>query len=148
MSLISKFRSRRAIKSKLDEVARIFNTPGENEANTVPVGTTECAIITEEGDILTGKSGTSKPFTEIAPKVRRLRLSAEKVCETLTTRRPVAVHICGSKSMVSTYALGAHTLVTISPAGIDSSIARIDAALGADGDASKLVDELARLLII
>lgn len=151
MSFFSKYRSQRAIRHKLDEVSRIFNTPSENEGPTVPMGATECAIVTDEGDILTGKSGSSKPFTEIAPKVCRLRLSAEKVCETLTTRRPTAVHIRGTTDMISTYALGAHTLVAVSPTGAtasDTTIARIDTALGADGDASKLIEELARLLVI
>lgn len=149
MSFFSKFRSQRAIRHKLEEVSRIFNTPADNEGPGAPVGATECAIVTDEGDIITGKSGSSKPFTEIAPKVSRLRHSAEKVCDTLTARRPVAVHIRGDTDMVSTYALGAHTLVAVSPTGAaasDATIARIDAALGADRDASKLIEELARLL--
>lgn len=145
MSLFSKFRSRRAIQRKLDEVTRIFN----GESGGPSVGITECAIVTEGGDILTSKAGSPKPFVEIAPKVRRLRASADRVGTHLLQKRDTAMHIRGASTMVSTYDLGVHTLVAVSELGTtapDAAIARIDDALGVDGDAEKLIDALTRLL--
>lgn len=152
MSLIAKIRSRRAIQRKLDEVSRIFNSPPAGEEySTAQVAGTECAIVTEDGDILTGKAGSPKPFVEIAPKVRRLRESADKVGQYLLQKRPTVVHVRGKSRMVSTYDLGQHTLVTCSavsagPRSLDVTIARIDSVLGVNGDASKLIAELTRLL--
>lgn len=145
MSLISKFRSRRAIQRKLDEVSRIFNSEG----NAPSLGLTECAIVTEEGDILTGKAGSPRPFAELAPKVRRLRASADRVGAHLLHKRAKMVHICAQNTMVSTYDLGAHTLVAVSDltgAAPDATTAGIDAALGVDGSGTKLIDALTRLL--
>lgn len=156
MSLISKFRSRRAIKNKLDEVARIFNY--DYSVDTLPVSVnynlsdTDCAIITDEGDILTRKSGTStKPFSEVAPKVARLRATSEKVAYALLSPANSAdlqlLHVRGTSTMLSMYALGSHTLVAISylrDIHMDAAITRIDAAL----NSSNLIPELARLVVI
>lgn len=156
MSLISKFRSRRAIKNKLDEVARIFNDTYTSSSSSSSsrglhhhfLSETDCAIVTDEGDILTRKSGTStKPFSEVAPKVGRLRATSEKVAYALNTDGLQVLHIRGSETMLSTYALGSHTLVAISylrDIHMDAAIERIDTAL----KGSNLIPQLARLVVI
>lgn len=151
LSLIAKIRSRRAIRTKLDEVSRIVNSPRIGEHSVALFGGTECAIVTEDGDILTGKAGSSKPFAAVAPKVRQLRTSADRVGQYLSQKAPNVVHVRGESGMVSAYDLGQHTLVTyteVSPGArnLDAVVARVDRALGIDGDASKLIDDLKGLL--
>lgn len=151
MSLITKIRSRRAIQGKLDEVSKIFNSSLLEEEDKTQGTGTECAIVTEDGDILTGKARSPKPFAEIAQKVRRLRESADKVSQCLLQNRPTVMHLRGTSNLVSAYDLGQNTLVALSTvnAGVrspDLVIARIDSILGVNGDASKLIAQLTRLL--
>ena len=149
--MIAKIRSRRAIKHKLDEVSRLVNTTASSDGSAALFEGTECAIVTGDGDILTGKGGSSRPFTDVAPKVARLRAAAHSLGEYLSQTRPAVVHVRGESAMLSAYDLGVHTLVTYTAVStqtkeVDAVIARVDRALGVDADAKKLIAELGRLL--
>ena len=150
-SLLAKIKSRRSIRAKLDEVAKIINACKEGHSSAALFVSTECAIITQDVDVLTGKSGSSRPFTNIAPKICALRDSARRVCANFDQKRAPVIHVRGESAMVSAYALGHHTLVAytdITPGAhnLDAVLASVDRALGVEGDASKLVEQLTRLL--
>ena len=159
------------MQRKLDEVTRLFNGDASSSSSSAAGGSaqasstalplsassyalnlvaqaftrTDCAIITEEGDILTGKAGSPKPFVDVVSKVHRLRLSAERVRAHLQHTPATVVHVRGASTMISTYELGKHTLVALSELAPgspppDSATAHIDSLL------VQHIDALTRLL--
>lgn len=152
LSLLAKSRRRRKIRAKLDEVARVVSSPrlGHDEGLAL-FSETDCAVITEHGDVIVTTTGSSRPFDAVAPKIRAIRASAAALCEYLGQNRMDVVHVRGQSGMVHAYMLGAHTLVTlteVSPGArnLDAVVARVDKCLGIGGERRTLIEGLATML--
>jgi hypothetical protein len=139
---IVRSKRRRQIRAKLDEVSRVTGT-------FFRPGATDCALITADGEVITGKSGTSKPLVPSVAKVRSLRANADAIAAALSLPPPATVHIRGSLWMAAAYALGPHTLVSYSPVSIDTKddlLKEMDRALAAADTSGGAVAELAALV--
>jgi hypothetical protein len=139
---IAKSRRRRQIRVKLDEVSRVMGTHFRG-------GATDCALITADGDLLTAKGVSTRPFVPLVPKVRALRESATAVSAALAAPPPRTVHVRGAAWTAAVHSLGPHTLVAYTPVPLgtpDAVLRNVDLALAAGGSSPGPIADLARLV--
>lgn len=152
LSLLAKARRRRKIRAKLDAVARVVSTPRvEHDDGLALFSETDCAVLTEQGEIIVTKTGSSRRFEAVAPKIRTIRKSAHAICAYLGQQRMDVIHVRGQSGMLHAYILGMHTLVTltdVSPGArnLDAVVARVDKCLGVGGEGRTLIEDLAEML--
>lgn len=151
LSLLAKSRRRRKIRAKLDEIARIVSSPPTQDEPQALLSATDCAVITEHGDVIVTTAGSSSPFEAVAPKIRDIRASAAALCEYVGRQNTDVVHVRGQRGTLHAYLLGAHTLVTRTEVSqgvrtLDAVVARVDESLGVGGVGRTLIDQLAAML--
>jgi hypothetical protein len=142
-SSIAKSRKRRQIRAKIDDVSRLVGSCFRS-ANT------DCAVITKDGDILTGKGGSTRPFIQLVPKIRALRRDAASIADALAGCVPRVLHVRGMSWMAAVYSLGPHSLVVLTPAPLktsETSLRELDAVLTQGDVVQSVVDELEHLVL-
>lgn len=152
LSLLGKSRRRQKVRAKLEEVARVVSSPQIcHDDGLALFSETDCAVITESGDVIVTKTGSSRKFEAVAPKIKTIRASVCALCKSLGQTEPDVVHVRGQTGMLHAYALGGHALVTlteVSPGArnLDAVVARVDKYLGVGGEGRTLIEELAIML--
>lgn len=152
LSLIGKSRRRRKVRAKLEEVARVVSSPRSGHDDGLALfSETDCAVITESGEVIVTKTGSSRRFEAVAPKIRTIRSSARALSKSLGNDDLHVVHVRGNTGMLHAYILGEHALVTlteVSPGArnLDAVVARVDECLGIGGEGRTLIEELATML--
>lgn len=144
---IHKSRRRRQIRLKLDDVSRIMNLHFRGAV-------ADCALISAEGEVMTAKGVSPRPFVALAPKVAAVRRSASALASALAVTPSSVLHLRGSTWLVAIHALGPHALVAYAPVSLDTSedhlsamnrVLRaedIDSASGPIADLGNLVKEI------
>lgn len=151
-TLIARARRRQKVRSKLEHIAKVVSSPHvEHDDALALFSETDCAILTDGGEIIGTKNVSSRPFETIAPKIRAIRATSTALCDYLHQPPLDVVHIRGRSGMVHAYALGNHTLVAItevSPGArnLDTVVDRIDRCLGVGGAGRTHIEELANML--
>lgn len=152
LTLIARARRRQKVRAKLEHIAKVVSTPHVDHDDALALfSETDCAILTDGGEIIVAKNASSRPFEAIAPKIRAIRATSTTLCDYLRQPPLDVVHIRGRSGMVHTYALGSHTLVAItevSPGArnLDTVVDRIDRCLGVGGAGRTHIEELANML--
>lgn len=153
LSLVARARRRRKIRAKLEEVAKVVSTPHvEHEDGALALfSAADCAVLTDNGEIIVAKTGSSRPFESIGAKVRTLRTSSAAMCEYLRQPPLDVIHIRGHAGMIHAYALGPHTLVAVtevSPGArnLDAVVDRVDRCLGVGGHGHTHIEQLVTML--
>lgn len=152
LSLLGKARRRRKVRAKLEQVARVVSSPHIGHDDGLALfSETDCAVITESGDVIVTKTGSSRPFEAVAPKIKTIRASARALCKSLGQDEMHVVHIRGQTGMLHAYILGEHALVTlteVSPGArnLDAVVERLDKCLGVGGEGRTLIEELVTML--
>jgi hypothetical protein len=151
---IGKSRRRRQIRTKLDDVSRVMGLHFRG-------GVADCALVSAQGEVLTAKGVSPRPFVALAPRVTALRASSAALAAALTIAPPRTLHVRGAAWLVAVYALGPHALLAYASAPLDAHdglLRAMDRALlagggggGAGGSSSSVagvgpVAELAQLV--
>ena len=135
LSLLSKTRRRRRIRTKLEDISRAVSLPSGGSGvgilgtNVIRDGIeaervsdinislrTECALLTEIGELVVSKTGSSRPFDTVTPRIRTIRTAARNLTAALVgagASTPTSVHLCAKTRMVHAYLIGPHTLVAL-----------------------------------
>lgn len=151
VSGLAKARRRRKIRLKLEEVARVVSSPRTAHPTALALfSEADCAIITEGGEIIVTKTGSTRPFENVAPNMRAIRAAAARLAGYFGEELQV-VHVRGKSGLLHAYVLGRHTLVTVtevSPGarGLDAVVERVDECLGVGGEGRTLIEELGGML--
>jgi hypothetical protein len=141
-SSIANSRRRRQIRARLDDVARVIGSQFRGAV-------TDCAVITREGDILTGKGGSPRPFIQLVPKIRALRKNSATLSMALAVPVPRILHVRGHSWMAGIYSLGPHSLVIFTPASLrisEDNLRALDEIL-TTGDVEGVIDDLEHLVL-
>lgn len=154
LSLLAKSRRRRKIRAKLDDIARALSAtaaPSE-DAPQPTLSATDCAVLTEHGDVLVTSAGASTAFEAAAPKVRDIRLAAAALCAYVGCTESRVVHVRAQRGILHVYVLGKHALVVrtdvtaVGGCDLDAVVGRVDRCLGRGGEGRGLVEELGGML--
>jgi hypothetical protein len=141
-SSIAKSRRRRQIRARLDDAGRVV---GSHFRGAV----TDCAVITREGDILTGKGGSTRPFIQLVPKIRALRRNSATLSVALAVPVPRILHVRGHSWMAGIYSLGPHSLVIFTPVALrtpEEILRELDELL-THGEVEGVIDDLEHLVL-
>lgn len=152
LSLLSRARRRRKIRTVLDEVARRVSEPQVDQADSLALfAKTDCAVLTDTSEIIVTKTASARPFDLIAPKIRALRASSAAMCEYLHQPPLDFIHLRGHKGLVLAYTIGQHTLIVMTEVNpdarnLDTDVDRIDRFLRIADNGPSLVAQLTMVL--
>lgn len=114
----------------------------------------DCALVSAEGEVMTAKGVSPRPFVALAPKVASVRSSADALASALAVAPSRILHLRGASWLVAIHALGPHALLAYAPVSLDTHedflsamnrVLRADDAPSASGpitDLGKLVKEI------
>lgn len=144
LSFLARHRRRRKIRAKLDEVARVVSQPRVDYDDALAFfSATSCAILTDSGEIIVTKSGSTRPFEAVGHKIRLLRTATNGLRQYLDeeledgrNQNRTVIHLRGHEGIViHAYVLGKHTLMAITEVhpgarNLDMVVERVDKCLG------------------
>lgn len=110
---IGKSRRRRQIRAKLDDVSRLMSLH-------CPGGIADCALVSAQGEVLTAKGVSPRPFLALVPKVTAVRNSAAALASALAVAPSSILQLRGSTWLVAIHAMGPHALLAYAPVSLDA----------------------------